>query len=670
MRIFPTSLLPTVLFLCFLLGTAGQALCQDKDWRPITPEELQMKSPKVDPDADAEAIFWEVRIDDSSSDDLSRKYYVRVKIFTERGREKYSKVDIPFLKGTKIKDIAARVIRPDGSIVEIGKNDIFEREIAKADNVKVKAKSFAVPNIEPGVIVEYRYKETNDDSGAVGLSLQFQRDIPVHDLSYYYKPYEGEPRYQSYNFTGVKFNKDKGGYFLAQRRDVPALKEESMMPPEDNVRAWMLLTGTRFGIASASMFGISYTIKDPSNPVLYWGGVAGEWSPLAQFMLKKSDDIKKAAEAATAGVPDAEAKMKKLYEFCQTEIANTTFDTKMTDEQRAKLPAVRSLNEVLKRKSSSSMYIDLLFGAMASSLGFDTRIALIGDRSKINFNPEKMVNDKLVHPGGIAVKVNDTWKFFNPGSRFVPYGMMPWYEEGTMSLLVGEKTYNWKESPLSDETKTQAKRTGKFNLLEDGTLEGEVIIEYTGHDALIYRLQNYDESSATREDGVKSEVKSDLSAAEVSEVIVENVDDPAKPLIKRFKVRVPNYAQKTGKRIFFQPGFFEYGEKPLFSSSTRQYDIFFRYPWSEVDNIEITYPKNFDLDNADLPQIVEDPSKICSDVIEISVDRANSILVYKRKFHFGAKGKILFPSTVYQPLKNLFDMVNKSDSHTITLKQK
>ena len=29
---------------------------QDKDWRPITPEELQMKAPKVEPDADAEAI--------------------------------------------------------------------------------------------------------------------------------------------------------------------------------------------------------------------------------------------------------------------------------------------------------------------------------------------------------------------------------------------------------------------------------------------------------------------------------------------------------------------------------------------------------------------------------------------------------------------------------------
>ena len=33
-------------------------------WRPVTQEELQMKTPKVEADADAEAIFWEVRLDD------------------------------------------------------------------------------------------------------------------------------------------------------------------------------------------------------------------------------------------------------------------------------------------------------------------------------------------------------------------------------------------------------------------------------------------------------------------------------------------------------------------------------------------------------------------------------------------------------------------------------
>ena len=86
---------------CLLFVFAQTVFAQSKDWREVSPAELQMKTSQVEPNADAEAIFWEVRLDDSSSDDLSRSHYVRVKIFTERGREKYSKFDIPFYKGLK-----------------------------------------------------------------------------------------------------------------------------------------------------------------------------------------------------------------------------------------------------------------------------------------------------------------------------------------------------------------------------------------------------------------------------------------------------------------------------------------------------------------------------------------------------------------------------------------
>jgi hypothetical protein len=99
-------------FVC--LGLGASAHPGETEWRAVTPEELAMKTPKVEPDADAEAIFWEVRIDDSS-EDLSMQHYVRVKVFNDRGREKYSKLDIPFTRKMKIKDIAARVIKPDGT---------------------------------------------------------------------------------------------------------------------------------------------------------------------------------------------------------------------------------------------------------------------------------------------------------------------------------------------------------------------------------------------------------------------------------------------------------------------------------------------------------------------------------------------------------------------------
>ncbi len=656
-------------FLSLFVFCSQIVFAQDKEWRQVSPAELAMKTPRVEPDADAEAIFWEVRVDDSASDELALRHYVRVKIFTERGRESYSKFDIPFARGRKIKDIAARVIKADGSMVEISKQDIFEREIVKVNKVKIKAKSFAVPNIEPGVIVEYRYREVIEDAGARGMTLVFQRDIPVQTLSYYYKPYnKREPNYQSYNFTDTKFIKDDKGFYLAQRTNVPALKEEPRMPPSDTVRPWMMLQGVSVNLTSVSAFSISFSIKDPNNPSSYWGAVGRENSGLAKFMNKPDKEIKRVAAEVTAAVSTPQEKLQKLYEYCQTQIKNTSFDTSLTDEQRAKLPTVKSLGDVLKNKSGSSQFVDMLFGAMANSLGYETRVAFTGNRSKMFFQPE-MTNESFIHPAAIAVKVGNDWQFFNPGVRFLPVGMLVWYEEDVWALLIGENNYSWVKTPFYDKDKTVAKRTGKFKLLDDGTLEGTVKMEYSGQTGLDYKMNSYDQSANQREENLKNEIKARMSTAEISDLQIENITEPNKPFTYQYKVRVPNYAQKTGKRLFLQPGFFEYGENTAFSTATRKYDIYFNYPWSENDAIEIELPKGFSLDNADAPGDLADAQKIGFLQIKMGVDKTSHLLVYKRKFHFGGGGNILFPVGAYQPLKTMFDEFHKADTHTITLKQ-
>jgi hypothetical protein len=148
----------------------------------------------VEKDADdAEALFWEVRIDDDPEGDLIFTHYIRIKVFTNRGRESQSKIDIPFGKfygrEIKIKDIAARTIRPDGSIVELKQDDVFERTIVKTSGAKVKAKSFAMPAVEPGCIIEYRWREIRVQQDADYVRLEFQRDIPVQRVKYFIKPF-------------------------------------------------------------------------------------------------------------------------------------------------------------------------------------------------------------------------------------------------------------------------------------------------------------------------------------------------------------------------------------------------------------------------------------------------------------------------------------------------
>ena len=136
------------------IGAMRTSLAAGEDWRPIEQAELALKAPVVEPTADAEAIVWDIRVDDGGANDLVLSHYVRIKIFNERGRDKYSKIDIPYINGVKIKDVAARTIKLDGSIIELAKTDIIEKTVVKASGLKLRTKTFAFPGIEAGAIIE------------------------------------------------------------------------------------------------------------------------------------------------------------------------------------------------------------------------------------------------------------------------------------------------------------------------------------------------------------------------------------------------------------------------------------------------------------------------------------------------------------------------------------
>lgn len=81
---------------CFLLAAVPALAGDDRrpiDWKPVDPAHLALKAPVVEPDADAEAIFWDVQVDFSPGKTVFANY-VRIKIFTERGKELRSKIEL------------------------------------------------------------------------------------------------------------------------------------------------------------------------------------------------------------------------------------------------------------------------------------------------------------------------------------------------------------------------------------------------------------------------------------------------------------------------------------------------------------------------------------------------------------------------------------------------
>lgn len=640
----------------------------DKDWKPIDPAELALAAPTVEKDADAEALFWEVKVADEAEGGDPRtvlKHYVRIKIFNERGRESQSKVDILAPKvgsrEIKINDIAGRTIKPDGTVVELKKEDIFERTVVKTSGGKVKAKSFALPGVEPGSIIEYRWREVRGDQISFYDRFDFSRDIPVRVVRYYVKPLQlrGFPygmRAQTFNGRNTPFQKEKDGYYSTVVENVPSFREEPYMPPEYSVRPWML---------------VYYSEDKNLEPARFWKEYGKEVYEGSKAEMKVGDEVKRKAAELVADAPTPEEKIKRLFEFCRSQIKNVYDDANgMTADERAKAKENKSPADTLKRGVGTGRDIDMLFAALAVAAGFDARLVNLADRSDTFFDAS-FPDSYFIRTYDIAVKVGEEWRFYDPASNYVPFGMLRWQEEGQQALLSDPKDPTFVVTPLSGPEKSVERRSGKFKLAEDGTLEGDVRIEYTGHLAVDLKEYYDDESPAEREQAIVDTFKARIAGSEITNAQMENVSDPVKPLVYTFRVRVAGYAQRTGKRLFLQPAFFQKGLGARFPNATRRHHIYFHYPWSEEDRVQFELPEGYGLDNAESPGgLSGGPLSKYEPTAGITKD--GRTLVYTRKFYFGQGGgraALLFPTESYPSLKTYFDQVNKQDAHTLVLKQ-
>ncbi|HEX7315107.1 MAG TPA: DUF3857 domain-containing protein [Pyrinomonadaceae bacterium] len=663
--------LVSLLALALLLAAAPAFARGDKDWKPVEPSELAVSAPVVEKDADAEVLFWDVRVsyeENGGEPATVLNHYVRIKVFNERGREAVSKVDIPAFKfrgrEIKIKDVAARTIKPGGEVVELKKEDVFERDLVKASGLKVKAKSFAMPGVEPGAVIEYRWREVRN--GIISYErFEFSRDVPVRNVTYHIKPYGEELvdssgkrvglRAQTFQGNTTPFFKDKDGYYVTSMTNVPAFREEPRMPPEYSIRPWML---------------VYYTSERATDANKFWDAYGRRMGASFKSLVKVNDDVRKAATEAVGDAQTPEQKLEKLYAFVRAKVKRYNDDALgLTPEQLKKIKENKSPADTLKRGLGDGKDIDLLFASLASAAGFEVRLACASDREDILF-PKDFPDDYFINPASIAVRVGDGWRLFNPGSTYVPFGMLRWQEEGQQTLIADEKEPAWVSSPISAPTRSLEKRTGKLTLSEEGVLEGDVRIEYTGHVAADMKEYNDDDSPAEREETLKNRLKARLASAEISDIKVENVSDPDKPFVYSFHVRVPDYAQRTGKRLFLQPSFFQKGLGSRFPVATRRHEVYFHYPWAEEDYVEIALPEGYALDNAESPAPIS-AGDISNYEPSAGITKDGRTLVYKRKFFFGKGGSagLLFPVTSYAALKNYFDSVNKQDEHTIALKQ-
>jgi hypothetical protein len=652
----------------FLLASAVIAQAQvaiNTAWLPITEEEKAGNAPVVEKDAGVEALFWQVHVSDElRGEDLERVlfHYVRLKVFTDKGIETAAAIEIPIPYETGIQYVTGRTVKANGEILELKKDAIFERDSVRAGKIKRKVKSFAMPGVEKGAIVEYRWKETRFKPRLAYTRLHLQREYPVRRVTYYIKPLPSE-YIGNYGLSLWPFNckpsprkLENNGFTSFSLENVPAYREEPMMPGDGNVRPWVLAF---------------YHTDSKRDPEKYWADVGRKEYSGLKLALKVNDDIKKATDAAIEGAGTDEAKVVALIAYIRKNLRGL-FDRRVTEAERTavikQMPKdrVRTSAEVFKSKIGTADELNTLFAAMASQAGLDARPALVANRDDVAFSPSLLERYFLPNVD-MAVQIGGEWRVFDVSARRLPPSMVGWREEGAPLLLCDPKKPVFVKSQTSAPEASMRRREAVLTLSADGVIEGDVAMAYTGHVAEQRRGELEDQEHEKQVEDVKKSVTAVFPQAEFSNIKVENVDAFDKALIIRYHIRVPQYAQRTARRILVRPLFFQVGESPLFETADRRYAVAFPYAFYEKDKVVITPPPGYKLDNAENPGSFRfgAPGEYALKM----ATSGNNALVIERELIFGRGAQIWFPLTSYSQLKRVFDEVHKRDQVTLSLKQ-
>jgi hypothetical protein len=633
------------------------AIAWSGDWTDPTPDELAMREGSIEPGADAEALLWEVTMDDDPQGgrrNIVFDHDPRVKIPPEAGAQKYSDISIHYPKGWGDSLVSARSVAPDGTVSVLASNAVFKTTVTKTADEELQSTTFAVPNVVVGSVLEYRYRETRYDWLYGGMLLPLQLDIPVWLVRYNIRPIATTAfsmRNVVFNTTITPFQRRAGGFYTAMAKRLPALVREPYMPPIDQVRASML---------------VYYAVETPGAPDEYWQQRGRESTGRFDSRVHPNGAIRAlAAEVAPKGAP-AEARLRLLFDWCRRNIRN------LDQEAREGRPPDRKQKEndkaadVLDRRAGTAEDVNLLFASLARAAGFDVRLARTSSRDSRYFDPATRV-DVFLDDELTAVRLDGAWRFFDPGALPVAFGSLRWQNEGAAALLCDGSKSAIIETPLSPPEFSLQTRTARLKLNAEGTLEGEVRMRLAGHMNSSRRAREAGESLTQREEHVTAWLQRGLPTAQVTnERIAEDLPDTTTAYEWTAHVRIPDYATRVGKRLLIQPSVFEVGRAAIFSASKRRHPVCFSYPWAELDTVRIELPDGYAVDAASQPAPMSIPG-IGHYTASMRMSPDAREVIYVRTSRFGEGGTICFPADSYSGVKKVFDAFRERDDVTLTL---
>jgi Domain of Unknown Function with PDB structure (DUF3857)/Transglutaminase-like superfamily len=617
------------------------------EWQPISPAELQMTSVPEAPGAPAVILYRQVDRDDSAR--TGNQYnYVRIKILTEEGR-KYGDVEIPFFKeqGT-IHGLRARTIRPDGTVANF-EGKAFDKTIMKAKGLKYLAKTFTLPDVQVGSIIEYHYTMDLQEGLIFDSHWILSDELFTKHAKFSLKAYPQFALRWSWPAglpAGTPPPKDEHGVIRMETQNVPAFQIEDYMPPENELKMRVDFT---------------YSENDLEHePEKFWKKEGKKLNDRVESFLGKRKTLEQAVTQVTTASDTPEQKLRKLYARAQ-QIRNTSFETEKTEQEqkRDKEKAITNVEDLLRLGYGNARQINWLFVGLARAAGFQANSVFISSRGQYFFKPA-MMNSSQLNGDVVVVKLDGKDIYCDPGSKFAPFGLLPWEETFVKGLRLDKDGGSWVDTslPQSSESKIERKAELKLNE-EDGSLSGKLTVTFSGLEALSRRSEVRDEDETERKKFLEDQIREYIPVGIDVELTNHPEWNTASPtLVATYDLKVPGWASAAGRRALLPFGLFSATEKQLFEHTNRVHPVYFPYPFEKTDEVTIQLPLAW--------QVSSVPK-------EVNRDAKAAVYIRKVEDNKGAlhltrvlqSNMLMLDAKVYPALRAFFQTVRTGDEEQI-----
>ena len=520
----------------------------------------------------------------TSSYDIHTVEHITKVIKLFKNIDDHASVSIPIYSGNRLTDVAARTIKPDGTVIPLTSDDFHTVTGSEQGDVfysDMKTVKFTFPAVEKNCIVEYQYT-VYEDYPFIQDQWDIQSEIPkLQDVYTLTVPVilltPTDRGGAGWNWHFKMFNCDlqkptakldfgsKVSYTWT-RSNVPAFKPDPVMSCYENY--------------------LQYVKFAPSDWKT-WDDVS-EWyySRFFRPQLVITPAITAKAAELTKGCRTDKEKLEKIFAFAQT-IRYVAIELGEGGYKPAKP------EKVLQDKYGDCKDKSILLISLLQAVGIKAEPVLLVTADE-GITSQDFPSWNFNHMIVKATTSDNTAYWMDPTVDHCPLGVIPYDDEGVNALVLRpDSTSRIETIPTSRCTDNVEDIHMKVAITPSNDADFDISMKFSGQSN--YATRSFF-SEKTHDDIVKfckSLVADDYLDAEVVDYSFRNLDNADSDLVFRFRLNVPNVVKSQGNMVFLNIDPFRIsGSWSWLARDKRTYDMQFDFPRTVNKTIELSIPKD------------------------------------------------------------------------------